>query len=121
MRDQMQGHAESRDEDVCSCEAGLTAARGDQPRPPGSVARTSHRQFHAPVLRPALRRVVRGHGVFLAETLRGHHAGVDAPRDMNCITLSARFWDSTRLLVADFQSGEAGEAPSAALQAQNQT
>src|SRR5262245_20499075 len=48
---------------------------------PGSVARTGQRQFHAPVLRPTLRRVVRGHGVGLAEPLRGHQAGVDALRD----------------------------------------
>src|SRR5689334_17312860 len=48
---------------------------------PGLCARTGQRQFHAPVLRPALRRVVRGHGVCLTEPLRRHQAGVDALRD----------------------------------------
>ena len=32
-------------------------------------AYTGQRQFHTPVLRPTLRRVVRGHGVLLAATL----------------------------------------------------
>ena len=36
----------------------------------GSVARTGERQFHAPVLRLALRRIVRRHWVCIAETLR---------------------------------------------------
>ena len=45
-----------------------------------SVARAGQCQFHVPVLRPALRRVVRGHGGLLADALRGHQAGVDALR-----------------------------------------
>src|SRR5262245_13664208 len=47
----------------------------------GSVARTGQSQFYAPVLRPALRRVVRSHGIGLAEPLRGHQGRVDALRD----------------------------------------
>ena len=71
------GSARAWDEDVCSCEAGLTAARGDQPRPPGSVARTSHRQFHAPVLRP-----------------RGASTPAWCPRRVRVIAsgLGCRFW-----------------------------
>jgi hypothetical protein len=47
-------------------------------RPPGSIARAGKRQFHAPVLFPTVRRVVRGHRVCLTETLCRHQAWVNS-------------------------------------------
>ncbi len=61
-------------------------ANGESPkrrktaRPAGtaSVARAGQRQFHPAVLRLAIGRVVRGHRVRIAETLRRDQGGIDS-------------------------------------------